>query len=90
MQRLLRRAGRPSWGAAQVLEVNAEHPWILSLAARASAGEALKEESRLLLDLALVQEGDAPRAPAAFIRRVVDVITASTKAPGPIAESDEH
>jgi molecular chaperone HtpG len=84
MQRLLRRAGRPSWGSAQVLEVNAGHPWITTLAARAAAGGSVAEEARLLLDLALIQEGDGPRAPAAFIRRVVAAMTgtATGQAPG--------
>jgi molecular chaperone HtpG len=83
MQRLLRRAGRPTWGATQVLEVNAGHPWIAALASRAAGGESVAEEARLLLDLALVQEGDAPRAPAAFIRRVVAAMTAKVTGSAP-------
>ena len=68
MQRLLRRAGRPTWGATQVLEVNAGHPWIAALASRAAGGESVAEEARLLLDLALVQEGDrAPRRPSSAV-----------------------
>jgi len=34
----------------------------------------------LLLDLARVQEGEAPMEPAAFIRRVVSAITAGKTA----------
>jgi len=76
MQKLLRRAGRPTWGGAPSLEINPRHPWIDSLATRAAQGEVIEEEARLLLDLARVQEGDAPSEPAAFIRRVVGAITA--------------
>jgi molecular chaperone HtpG len=76
MQKLLRRAGRPSWGGAPGLEINPRHVWISSLAARAAAGEPVEEEAHLLLDLARVQEGEAPTEPAAFIRRVVGAITA--------------
>jgi molecular chaperone HtpG len=76
MQKLLRRAGRPTWGGAPGLEINPRHPWIDSLAVRAGQGESIEEEARLLLDLARVQEGDAPSEPAAFIRRVVGAITA--------------
>jgi molecular chaperone HtpG len=76
MQKLLRRAGRPTWGGAPSLEINPRHAWISSLAARAAEGESVEEEARLLLDLARVQEGDAPTEPAAFIRRVVSAITA--------------
>ncbi len=75
MQKLLRRAGRPAWGGAPTLEINPRHAWIETLAARASEGESVEEEARLLLDLARVQEGDAPTEPAAFIRRVVGAIT---------------
>jgi molecular chaperone HtpG len=75
MQKLLRRAGRPTWGGAPGLEINPRHVWISSLAARAAAGESVEEEAHLLLDLARVQEGDAPTEPAAFIRRVVGAIT---------------
>jgi len=76
MQKLLRRAGRPTWGGAPSLEINPRHVWISSLAARAAQGESVEEEAHLLLDLARVQEGDAPTEPAAFIRRVVGAITA--------------
>jgi molecular chaperone HtpG len=77
MQKLLRRAGRPTWGGPPSLEINPRHVWIESLAARAAQGESLEEEARLLLDLARVQEGEAPSQPAAFIRRVVTAITAA-------------
>jgi molecular chaperone HtpG len=76
MQKLLRRAGRPTWGGAPSLEINPRHAWISSLALRAAQGESVEDEARLLLDLARVQEGDAPTEPAAFIRRVVSAITA--------------
>ena len=76
MQKLLRRAGRPTWGGAPSLEINPRHAWISSLAARAAEGASIDDEARLLLDLARVQEGDAPTEPAAFIRRVVGAITA--------------
>jgi molecular chaperone HtpG len=77
MQKLLRRAGRPTWGGPPSLEINPRHVWIESLAARAAQGESVEEEARLLLDLARVQEGEAPSQPAAFIRRVVTAITAA-------------
>ena len=76
MQKLLRRAGRPTWGGSPNLEINPRHAWIETLATRAARGESVEDEARLLLDLASVQEGDAPSEPAAFIRRVVGAITA--------------
>jgi molecular chaperone HtpG len=80
MQKLLRRAGRPAWGGKPQLDINPRHPWIEALATRAAAGESIEEEARLLLDLARVQEGEAPMEPAAFIRRVVAAITAGKTA----------
>jgi molecular chaperone HtpG len=78
MQKLLRRAGRPAWGGAPTLEINPRHTWIEALAARVAAGGTVDDEARLLLDLARVQEGDAPAEPAAFIRRVVAAISGKT------------
>ncbi|WP_284947602.1 molecular chaperone HtpG [Acidisoma cladoniae] len=78
MQKLLRRAGRPAWGGAPTLEINPRHAWIEALAARVAAGGSVEDEARLLLDLARVQEGDAPAEPAAFIRRVVAAISGKT------------
>jgi molecular chaperone HtpG len=69
MQRLMRRAGQGRAGLAPVLEINPRHPWIARLAGLAESGADLTAEAALLLDLALVQEGDPPRHPAEFARR---------------------
>ncbi len=68
MQRLLRRAGRAGYEAAPTLELNPRHPLVASLAARLAAGGDVAEAAGLLLDLARVQDGEAPRDPAAFAR----------------------
>jgi molecular chaperone HtpG len=71
MQRLLRRAGRTSFAAAPpVLEVNPRHKLVVTLAAKAAAGEDMSEAAGLLFDLARIQDGDLPRDPATFARRV--------------------
>lgn len=77
MQRLLRRTARAPMGmtgGAPVLEINPRHRLIVSLAARAEAGEALGEVAATLLDLARVQDGEAPLDPAAFARRVANAL----------------
>lgn len=76
MQRLLRRAGRALGPDRAVLQLNPRHRLIHRLAARAAAGEDLAEAAGLLLDLARVQDGDAPRDPAAFARRVAGALAA--------------
>ncbi len=71
MQRLMRRTGRAGFSGAPVLEINPRHALIAALAKRAEAGEDLAEVAEVLLDLARVQDGEAPGDPAAFARRVV-------------------
>jgi len=70
MQRLLRRAGRAGMAGAPVLEVNPRHALIAALAARLAGGEDIGGSAEMLLDLARIQDGDAPRDPAAFARAV--------------------
>ena len=70
MQRLLRRSGRNSFAPPPVLEINPRHRLVVSLAAKLAAGEEVAEAAGLLLDLARIQDGDLPREPAVFARRV--------------------
>ncbi len=70
MQRLLRRAGRMNFAMPPVLEINPRHPLIVTLATRLEAGGAIADEAALLFDLARVQDGDMPKDPAGFARRV--------------------
>ncbi len=80
MQRLLRRAGRGGPIAPPVLEVNPRHPLIVALAAQAGDAERVAAAAETLLDLALVQEGDLPRDPAGFARRVSALLAGSLAA----------
>ena len=81
MQRLLRRAGRSGYQPAPDLEINPRHPLIAALAAvQASAAEGDKPQkiediAGVLLDLARVQEGEAPRDPGDFARRITTLLT---------------
>jgi molecular chaperone HtpG len=70
LQRLLRRAGRESFAAPPVLEINPRHRLVAKLAAAAAGGEDISAAAGLLFDLARIQDGDLPRAPAAFARAV--------------------
>jgi molecular chaperone HtpG len=70
MQRLMRRSGREMPAMAPLLEINPRHALIRHLAARAASGEDVAEAALTLLDLARIQEGEAPRDPAGFARRV--------------------
>ncbi|HEX3399083.1 MAG TPA: molecular chaperone HtpG [Acetobacteraceae bacterium] len=77
MQRLLRRAGRAMMPAAPVLEVNPRHQLIEALAGKLADETMIAEAAGTLLDLARVQEGDLPRDPAQFARRVTSLLGSS-------------
>ena len=77
MQRLMRRAGRAMMPAAPVLEVNPRHKLIEALTAKLADETLIAEAARTLLDLARVQEGDLPRDPAQFARRVTSLLGSS-------------
>ena len=77
MQRLMRRAGRAMLPAAPVLEVNPRHKLIETLAGKSGDKELIAEAAATLLDLARVQEGDLPRDPSAFARRVTTLLAGS-------------
>jgi molecular chaperone HtpG len=82
MQRLMQRAGRASMPALPVLEVNPNHPLIAALVPRHADTAAIEAAAPTLLDLARVQEGDLPKDPAAFARRVTSLLAGSLAAPG--------
>jgi molecular chaperone HtpG len=77
MQRLLRRSGRAMMPAAPVLEVNPRHKLIEALSTKLDDSELIGQAAATLLDLARVQEGDQPRDPAAFARRVTGLLAGS-------------
>ena len=77
MQRLLRRSGKGMLPAAPVLELNPRHRLIEALASKHADKELIGDAAGALLDLARVQEGDLPRDPAGFARRITGLLTAS-------------
>jgi molecular chaperone HtpG len=77
MQRLMRRAGRAMMPAAPVLEVNPRHKLIEALTGKLGDETLIAEAAATLLDLARVQEGDLPRDPAQFARRVTSLLGSS-------------
>jgi molecular chaperone HtpG len=74
MQRLMRRAGRAMMPSRPILEVNPMHRLITALAGRHEDEALVAEAAATLLDLALVQEGEPPRDPTAFARRVTTLM----------------
>ena len=77
LQRLLKMHNQLGYEAARILEINPDHPLIAALAARADqpgALDALKDPALLLLDQARILEGELPADPAAFARRLADLM----------------
>jgi len=78
MQRLLRRSGRGGPAIAPVLEVNPAHPVIAGLLKRDKS--VIADAAAALLDLARIQDGELPADPAAFARRMTDLLGRSLAA----------
>jgi molecular chaperone HtpG len=77
MQRLLRRSGRGAMPVRPVLEVNPRHALIEALGRRLDNKELIADTAAALLDLARVQEGELPRDPARFARRITGLLAGS-------------
>ena len=84
LQRLLRRSGQALPPAPPILELNPRHKLIQALAARSGRGEDIEDAAHLLLDVARVQDGEAPTDAAAFARRIASVITSAYEAPAQV------
>jgi len=79
IERLLRQHKQVETGAKRILEINPKHPLIRRLAETVAekGGEAtgeLDDVAWLLLDQARIIEGETPPDPAAFARRMTDVM----------------
>ena len=77
MQRLLRRSGRSGMPIRPVLEINPRHKLIEALGDRLDDKELIADTAAALLDLARVQEGELPRDPARFARRITGLLAGS-------------
>jgi molecular chaperone HtpG len=80
MERLLKRAGRGAdiGESSRILELNGEHPAVqalLKLYEKDPADERIDSYGRLLYDQAVLAEGSAVQDPAAFARRINELIT---------------
>ncbi len=73
LERLLRQHGQLDQAAPRILEINPAHPLIRGMAAALKAkaeSEPVTEAAWLLLDQARILDGEGPRDPAAFARRL--------------------
>ena len=79
LKRLLKAAGQSYPESRPILEINAEHPLLKRL--RDESDEKRVENwSALLLDQAILSEGGQLEDPAAFVRRLNDVLLVAAQA----------
>ena len=81
LQRMMRRSGQKMPSSAPILELNPHHALVRALAARIERHEPVEDAARTLLDLARVQDGELPRDPAAFARRISEALAATLSLP---------
>jgi molecular chaperone HtpG len=77
LERMLKQHRQIDQASQRILEVNPRHQLIRGLAERIKAGGSagdLEDAARLLLDQALILEGEAPSDLAAFTRRLSHLV----------------
>ena len=77
LERMLKQHRQIDQASQRILEVNPGHQLILGLADRVQAGGSaaeLEDAARLLLDQALILEGEVPPDPAAFTKRLSNLV----------------
>jgi len=78
LERMLRAHGQLQQGSMRIMEINPRHPLVRQLAKRAGEDNSvddLSDIANLLYDQARILEGEAVKDPAAFSRRLADVMT---------------
>ena len=81
LERMMKAHNRLEEGATRILEINPKHALIRNLIARAAetgAADALDDAAHLLLDQARIVEGEAVADPAAFTRRMSEMMSKAT------------
>jgi molecular chaperone HtpG len=82
MERIMKAMGQTVTAGPRTLEINPTHPLYASMNeifTRDKNDPMLKEYARLLLDQALILEGSKPKDPAAFAKRVSQLMVERTK-----------
>ncbi len=78
LQKILRDHGQSADPGQRILEINPRHALIRSLAERTrsdGSSRQIEDMAHLLLDQALIQEGEPPGDPARFVQRMSDAMT---------------
>ena len=82
LERILDAAGQKVDAARPILEINPDHPMVARLAAETESTRQ-QDWAHLIFDQALLSEGGKLEDPAAFVRRMNELIVALTQGGGP-------
>ena len=82
LERILDAAGQQVDSAKPILEINPDHPMVARLAAETEASRQA-DWANLIFDQALLSEGGRLEDPAAFVRRMNELIVALAAGGGP-------
>ena len=82
LERILDAAGQKVDSARPILEINPDHPMVARLAAETEASRQA-DWANLIFDQALLSEGGRLEDPAAFVRRMNELIVALATGGGP-------
>ena len=82
LERILDAAGQKVDSARPILEINPDHPMVARLAAETEASRQA-DWANLIFDQALLSEGGRLEDPAAFVRRMNELIVALAAGGGP-------
>ena len=82
LERILDAAGQKVDSARPILEINPDHPMVARLAAETEASRRA-DWANLIFDQALLSEGGRLEDPAAFVRRMNELIVALAAGGGP-------
>ena len=77
LQKILQSSGQDAMSARRILEINPGHALIRSLVERTrseGSSHQIEDMAHLLLDQALIQEGELPQDPARFAQRMSDTM----------------
>ena len=77
--RMLKAAGQNAPESKPILEINPDHPLVQRLKYEDASGARFGDWSHILFDQALLAEGGSLTDPAAFVKRLNDMLLATTK-----------
>jgi len=80
LARLMRRSGQKIPESAPILELNPSHALIRDLAARQLRGDSVADFASVLLDMARIQDGEAPRDATGFAQALTRLLASATSA----------